>query len=253
MWRHTIVIPKPRLRVTLLSGDVVFEGPRLRSLTDLQKAVGAAMGLDCPAELVFCCGDTVLDRIEDVGEQVTAVRDGVMGLLGEFLRHARAHDGRDLPEHLWPAREHRRLVLAAVRIDGLTLEYASEELRADRDVVLAAVTRSGWALKHASLELRADRDVVLAAVERCCLALTQASEALRADRDFVLAAVARNGLALQCLLPHFRADRDIVLAAVAKNGRALEYASVELRANREVVLAAQDSLAELRRKRLGRH
>jgi hypothetical protein len=90
-------------------------------------------------------------------------------------------------------------------------------------------------------------------VERCCLALTQASEALRADRDFVLAAVARNGLALQCLLPHFRADRDIVLAAVAKNGRALEYASVELRANREVVLAAQDSLAELRRKRLGRH
>ena len=56
------------------------------------------MGLDCPTELVFCCGDTVLDRIEDAGEQVTAVRDGVMGLLGEFLRHVQAHDGRDLPE-----------------------------------------------------------------------------------------------------------------------------------------------------------
>ena len=148
MWRHTIVIPEPRLRVTLLSGDAVFEGPRPRSLKDLQKTVGVAMGLDYPTELVFCCGDTVLDRIEDAGEQVTAVRDGVMGLLGEFLRHAQAHDGRDLPEHLWPAREHRRLVLAAVRIDGLTLEYASEELRADRDVVLAAVTRSGWALKQ---------------------------------------------------------------------------------------------------------
>ena len=227
-----------RLRVTLLSGDAVFEGPRPRSLQDLQKIVGVAMGLDCPTELVFCCGDTVLDRIEDAGEQVTAVRDGVMGLLGEFLRHAQAHDGRDLPEHLWPAREHRRLVLAAVTINGLTLEYASEELRADRDVVLAAVTRSGWALKHASLELRADRDVVLAAVERCCLAITQASEELRADRDFVLAAVARNGLVLQCLWPHFRADRDVVLAALAQNGRVLEYASVELRADRDVVMAA---------------
>ena len=83
--------------------------------------------------------------------------------------------------------------------------------------------------------------------------MQHASLELRADRDFVLAAVARNGYALQHAAPQLRADREVVLAAVAQNGRVLEYASAELRANREVVLAAQDSLAELRRKRLGRH
>ena len=64
--------------------------------------------------------------------------------------------------------------------------------------------------------------------------------------------LARSGDELEYASVELRADRDVVLAAVAQNGRALEYASVELRANREVVPAARDSLAESRRKRLGR-
>ena len=51
-----------------------------------------------PARTNAVDGAMVLDRIESVGEQVTAARDGVTRLLGEFPR-------RYFPEHLGPARE----------------------------------------------------------------------------------------------------------------------------------------------------
>ena len=259
-----------RLCVRLLSGATVYEGPCPHSLAELRDQVAATLGCKCD-ELSFCSGDAaVLSCIEDANEQITVVRDRVMGLLGEFLKHV--HE--ELPEYLRLAREHRPLllaalardcrtmqhaspelladhdfVLAAVAISGHALRHASPELRSDREVVLAAVATNGCALQHASPELRAERDLVLVAVERHGDALVHASADLRADRDFVLAAVARKGYALQHVAPQLRADFAVVLAAVAQNGRALEYASVELRANREVVQAAQDCLAESRRKR----
>ncbi len=154
-------------------------------------------------------------------------------------------------------------VLAAVKKDGLLLEFASAELQADRDVVLAAVAQNGWALMYASanlrdsrevvlaavaqngfalqfasFELRADREVVLAAVAEHGWALEYASAKLKADREFILAAVAQNCRVLRLASAELRADREFILATVAQNGDALRYASAELRADREVVLAA---------------
>jgi hypothetical protein len=225
-----------RLRVRLLSGDVVYDGCAPRSLTQLREEVAAAtMGCEWKDELVFCSGDTVLDCIEDVGDEITAVRDPVMGLLGEFLRHAYKSE---LPERLWPVREHRRLILAAVAINGHALQHASPELRADRAVVLAAVETNSHALVHASAELRADRDVVLAAVAHNGYVLQYASPELRANRDFVLAAVASSSYALRYASAELRADRVVVMAALENDGHALQYASPELQADQDVVLAA---------------
>ena len=225
-----------RLCVRLLSGAPVYEGLRPHSLAELRDEVAATMGCERKDELVFCSGDaTVLGCIEDADEQITAVRDEVMGLLGEFLRHV---DNRELPERLWPAREHRRLLLAAAERNGDALQHASSELQAVRAVVLAAVANSGRVLQYASPELRADRDVVLVAVAKCGYAMQHASAEFRADRNFVLAAVASNGYALRHASPELRGDRAVVMAAVASNGCALQYASAELRADRDVVLAA---------------
>jgi len=178
-----------RLCVRLLSGATVYEGLRLHSLAKLRDEVAASMGCECD-ELSFCSGDaTVLGCIEDADEQITVVRDKVMGLLGEFLKHVHG----ELPEHLRPAREHRRLLLAALARDFRAMQHASPELLADHDFVLAAVARNGHALVHASAELRADRDVVLAAVAHNGYALQYASPELRADRAMVMAAMASNG------------------------------------------------------------
>jgi hypothetical protein len=55
-------------------------------------------------------------------------------------------------------------VLAAVRICGLNLSGATEELQGDREVVLAAVQQDGNSLQLVLWLLREDRAVVLEAV-----------------------------------------------------------------------------------------
>ena len=104
-----------RLCVRLLSGATVYEGLRPHSLAELRDEVAATLGCKCD-ELSFCSGYAVLSCLEDADEQITVVRDEVMGLLGEFLKSAHGN----LPEHLWPAREHRRLLLAAAERNGET-------------------------------------------------------------------------------------------------------------------------------------
>ena len=218
----------------LLSGAAVYEGPRPHSLMELRDEVAATMCCKCD-ELSFCSGDAVLSSIDDADEQITVVRDEVMGLLDEFSKYSLFSK---LPEDLGPACKHRRLMLAAVARNGYALVHASPELQADRDVVLAAVARNGYVLRYASDELQADRDVVLAAVAHNGYALMHASPELRADRGVVLAAVASDGIALRFASTELRADRDVVLVAVATNGCALQHASPELRADQDLVLAA---------------
>ena len=49
----------------------------------------------------------------------------------------------------------KEIVLAAVQQDGIALEYAAEELRADKEVVLAAVIENRYAaLSFAAKELK---------------------------------------------------------------------------------------------------
>ncbi len=59
------------------------------------------------------------------------------------------------------SREH---ALAVLGKDGLALQNAVPELKADRKVVQAAMKQNGIALQHAAAELRADRKIVLAAL-----------------------------------------------------------------------------------------
>ena len=109
-----------RLCVRLLSGATVYEGPCPHSLEELRDKVAAAMGCERKDELVFCSGDAVLDCIEDAGEEITAVRDQVVGFLKEFMWHAYKDE---LPVRLWPAREHRRLILAAEVLEAFERFY----------------------------------------------------------------------------------------------------------------------------------
>ena len=84
----------------------------------------------------------------------------------------------------------REFVLVAVKENGLTLQYASDELKADREIVLEAIRNSrGHALEWASNELKGDREVVLEAVNKSGRNLQYASEALKADPEIALAAM----------------------------------------------------------------
>ena len=133
---------------------------------------------------------------------------------------------------------HQGVLLEAVRQNGSALQFTSETLRSDREVVLEAVRQNGSALQFASETLWSDRKVVLEAVEQNGFALQFASETLRSDRDVVLEAVRQNGSALQFASETLWSDREVVLEAVRQNGSALQFASEDLLSDRKVVLEA---------------
>ena len=156
----------------------------------------------------------------------------------EIVLAAVKQNGRSLqfaPEEL---RRDSEIVLAAVKQNGGAFEYAPEQLQEDRKFVLAVVKLNGGALQYASEVLQQDREVVLAAVKQNHDALEWASEELHRDREVVLASVKHYSTLLKYGTDEWKQDRDVVLAAVKQDGGALQYASKELRQDRDFLLTA---------------
>jgi hypothetical protein len=140
-------------------------------------------------------------------------------------------------------RKDKDIVLAAVREDGNAFEYADESLKKDEAFVLAAVTQDAYAFQYADEILKKDKAFVLAAVTQDAYAFQYADEILKKDKAFVLAVVKQNGLVLQFADESFKKDKAFALAAVTKNGLALKYVDESLIKDKDVVLEAvmQDS------------
>lgn len=96
--------------------------------------------------------------------------------------------------------------------DGVD-RIALEALCQNHDVVVAAVRQNGLALQYASETLRSSPAVVSVAVKENGLALQYATEALRNFRNLVMIAVRQNGLALQYASPGLQSDPEIRAAA----------------------------------------
>lgn len=138
-------------------------------------------------------------------------------------------------------RDDCEVVFAAVQVCGKALQYASPRLKNDRLVVLEAVQNDGTALAHASAVLQDDYDVVLAAVQQNANALLKASTKIRSDRRILLET---KGKKMTCVAGLFSAhevlceDFDVVLVTVQHDGRNLFEASDALCNDRRIVLAA---------------
>lgn len=124
----------------------------------------------------------------------------------------------------------KRHVLAAVKRDGASLNWASVSLKNDKEVVLVAVCQNPFALKYASDILKNDKEVIMKCVQRDGFTLRWAHECLRNDKDVVLAAVKQNGRALQWASESLRGDTAVVLHAVKQlDWQVVQWASMTLR------------------------
>ena len=91
-------------------------------------------------------------------------------------------------KHFDGLRNNFRLVMEAVRLDGINIFYAGEESRDNSDILLVAVKNEPTALWCASERLKDDKKIVLQAVKRDGCALKFASDRLKGDYEVVLAA-----------------------------------------------------------------
>lgn len=144
-------------------------------------------------------------------------------------------DPKEIPDFLLANRE---FILAAVKLNGLVLEFAGSNLKADREIVLAAVSNHGAAIRHADALLKADKEIALIAVCQYGTSIRDLDAILRADRDIVEAAVKNTYIALQFSHPKFLSDREIVLAAVKQQGGIIKSVDSELKSDREIALVA---------------
>eukprot|EP00971_Amphidinium_carterae_P092361 1828511-Amphidinium_carterae.1 len=78
----------------------------------------------------------------------------------------------------------REIVLAAVSDIGVTLKYASEELKDDMEIVQTAIASSPYALEFANSHLRNSRELGLAAVRANPYAFEILGQALLAEVSF---------------------------------------------------------------------
>mmetsp|Transcript_99996 Transcript_99996/g.214232 ORF Transcript_99996/g.214232 Transcript_99996/m.214232 type:complete len:544 (-) Transcript_99996:129-1760(-) len=124
------------------------------------------------------------------------------------------------------------------------LYYAPEILRMDKDVVMAVVRLDGLTLEHASPELRCDQKIALAAVGQNPAAARYIDSKLLHDRTFALRVVAQNWPALVHLPMEMRSDPGIVHKALQQDWRALELASPDIRRDPEIVLAFVEERVE---------
>ena len=135
-------------------------------------------------------------------------------------------------------KNYKKNVMAAVKQDGLALQFVNEKFREDRDVVLTAVNQNGLALQFVGVQFQNSREVVLTAVAQNGKSLIYASQQFQECQENILEIVRKNGLTLQYAKEEFRNKREIILAAVSNNGLSLQYANDEFKKNKELVLAA---------------
>jgi hypothetical protein len=159
----------------------------------------------------------------------------------------------------------RHQFLLVVKKHGMSLRHGGK-FTEDREIVMAAVKQNGLALQFAADAFKNDKEIVFAASTSSNSimynGIKYASKELRNDKNFIITILQVNGLLLEKLSDEFKNDEDVVLAAVRNNYFTLEYASYNIRNNREFMftliqrsirflLDASDELkAELRTDRL---
>ena len=132
-------------------------------------------------------------------------------------------------------KQDKEIVLEAVKSNGGAIQFADDNLKNDKEVVLEAIKNDGYALEHLDQVFRKDREVVMLSVKNNGAALTLADDSLKKDREIVVEAIKQWGVAIQYADDVFKKDREVVLMAVEQNGSAIEYVDDSFKKDKEIV------------------
>ncbi len=121
----------------------------------------------------------------------------------------------------------------------------SAEKKNTKKVVLAAVKKDGLLLEHASKEMRKDKEVVLAAVKQNWKAVQFAEGYLNEDVEVEDLALKQSPLAIQYVSPLWRRDRATVLERIKTDFRVIYYIDKPLQKDIQVLNAAKSAIQSI--------
>ena len=125
----------------------------------------------------------------------------------------------------------------ALAIDGIALQFGTQEQQSDKALVRVAVKQNGLALRFASEDLRKDPYIVNLAIQQNPLALGSASDEFRNDPEIAKFIIEKAPLGLCLCGPVIKNNKDLVALATKKNFLNFAEASEVLKNDREFVLS----------------
>jgi len=140
------------------------------------------------------------------------------------------------------------LMLAEMKKDKLTLDYASAHLLGDEAFIQRALdfTQGDWLLQVLEKHIPAySKETILKLLEHTdspYLLLRNVSEIIRNDRTVVLVAVTKSGFYLRHVSEEFNSDMQVVRAAVLQENNAFDFADPILLGNQELFDLARPQL-----------
>ena len=164
--------------------------------------------------------------------------------------------------------DEKKLILAAVKIRGDVLEYASDRLQADEEVVTAAVKQNGHALLYAAHKIKSqNKKIVLAAIKENPMAFFEAKFPIQKDEEIIQRAVQGSRGFFWYLSDDLKKDKDIIgiafkqmryldsdyqiqcktiqdiyRTAISKNTKVLMYAQDNLKNDKNIVFASLNKM-----------
>jgi hypothetical protein len=138
-------------------------------------------------------------------------------------------------------KQHREIIIQAVKQNGLCLRHIPSDMRCDREIVCAAVKQNGNAVQYLTYEwMLQNRDIVLEAVKQRGFAYRYIPQQFKLDKDICLEAVKDRRARIYTTLPEqMRLEKDIAMTAIQHNERMILSYPVDLfKHTREFVLEA---------------
>ena len=135
-------------------------------------------------------------------------------------------------------KDDEEIVSSAVQKNGMALQFASERLKNTKEVTTLAVNSNPYAFEFASDELKDDEPYVREFSKLIAVVLYYASERLRSDEDLIFESLSVFYGSLAYATEALTNNKAFMLRCVQKNGRHLMFASDELKDDKELVSMA---------------
>lgn len=133
-------------------------------------------------------------------------------------------------------RSDKAIVLAAVKQRGVSLYYASDELKQDIEVVEAAILQDPLAWNFIAPDLKSNRSFILRMASKEATTLYFADIPLKDDQEIVEAAISLDPFSLAYAGDSSKGNRNIVTKAYKNRTSALQFAKRSLRGDKDFML-----------------
>jgi len=124
------------------------------------------------------------DKWKDKDWIILAITVQGYSKIRDFIRNSGVADEKILDD--------KEILLKALEVDrNFSIEYVSEELKADKEFVLEAIKRRPNSIKYASEKLRTNREFILEAVRQTPIVMNLVIETFKDDREIAIEALRR--------------------------------------------------------------